>query len=312
MDNPTGVARPTRVALKVPASTSNLGPGFDTIGLALQLHNEYLFERTDSGVEIIIEGEGAAVLEHGRDSRTYRAFCAASKAVGIPVPGVRIVQHNAIPLARGLGGSGTAVLAGTIAAFLFAGIEPAVSRVLDQAFTIEAHPDNLNPSLVGGLTVSSAVGNHVTYVRVVPPPELTTVTLIPDRGLETGMARQVIPHHFSRDDMIFNIRGAGMVMAALATGQLENLAVAMRDRLHQPYRVPLLPGMNEVFQAALDAGSPGVALSGAGSGIFAFAYAHNAEAIGVAMKTAAAQAGINAYNLYLPVDLDGVQMMEVS
>ena len=126
------------------------------------------------------------------------------------------------------------------------------------------------------------------------------------------MARQVIPHHFSRDDMIFNIRGAGMVMAALATGQLENLAVAMRDRLHQPYRVPLLPGMNEVFQAALDAGSPGVALSGAGSGIFAFAYAHNAEAIGVAMKTAAAQAGINAYNLYLPVDLDGVQMMEVS
>ena len=150
-------------------------------------------------------------------------------------------------------------------------------------------------------------GSHVTYTRVIPPSELTTVTLIPDRPLLTGEARKVVPQTFSRDDMIFNIRGAGMIMAALATGQLEYLALAMRDRLHQPYRAPLLPGMVEIFQAALDAGSPGVALSGAGSGIFSFAYAH---AIGEAMKVAAAGFGMDAYNLYLPVDNDGLQIVD--
>ena len=165
---------------------------------------------------------------------------------------------------------------------------------------------------MGGLTVSTVADQHVAYVKIIPPARLTTVTLIPDRGLETGLARQVVPQQFSREDMIFNIRGSGMIMAALASDQLENLALAMRDRLHQPYRIPLLPGMDEIFQAALDAGSPGVALSGAGSGIFAFAYAHNAEAIGEAMKAATARFGINAYNLYLPIDNHGVQVLDVS
>ena len=312
MEGKTRLAGPDRVELRVPASTSNLGPGFDTIGLAVQLYNDFRFERIDSGLEVIIKGEGAGVLERGPANRTYRAFSAACKLVGCDVPGLKIVQHNAIPLARGLGGSGTAVLAGTIAAFLFAGVEPETSRVLDQSFTIEAHPDNLNPSLVGGLTDSVINGSHVVYVKVIPPANLTTVTLIPDCGLETGAARQVVPHQFSREDMIFNIRGAGMILAALATGQLDDLALAMRDRLHQPYRVPLLPGMPEIFQAAVDAGSPGVALSGAGSGIFAFAYVHNEKAIGEAMKAAAAQFGMNAYCLYLPIDNEGVQIVDVS
>jgi homoserine kinase len=280
--------------------------------LAVELYNEFLFERIDAELEIILEGEGQRVLERGPDSRTYRAFKAAYQAVGRQPPGVRIVQHNGIPLARGLGGSATAVLAGTLAAFLFAGDEPDLSRVLDQSFTFETHPDNLTPSLVGGLTVSVDDGGHVVYVKVIPQPELTTVTLIPDRPLETGAARQVVPTRFSREDAIFNIRGSGMIMAALATGQLEHLALAMKDRLHQPYRVPLLPGMMAIFQAALDAGSPGVALSGAGSGIFAFAYAHNAQAIGEAMKACAARYDMDAYNLYLPIDNDGLQIVDVS
>jgi len=301
-----------RVELRVPASTSNLGPGFDSIGLAVSLYNEFLFERIETGLEIILEGEGSTVLERGSDSRTYRAFRATHVALGHKIPGVRIVQHNAIPLARGLGGSGTAVLAGTLAAFLFAGVEPETSHVLDQSLTIETHPDNLTPSLVGGLTVSVVDGTRVVYVKVIPPPELTTVTLIPDRPLETGAARQVVPKQFSRQDAILNIRGAGMIMAALATGQLEHLALAMRDRLHQPYRAPLLPGMMAVFQAALEAGSPGVALSGAGSGIFAFAYPHNAQTIGEAMKAVAARYDTGAYNLYLPIDNDGVQIVDIS
>jgi homoserine kinase len=177
---------------------------------------------------------------------------------------------------------------------------------------MEAHPDNVTPSLVGGLTVSIINNSHVVYIKLIPPSNLTTVTLIPDRPLDTGLARKIVPQQFSREDVIFNIRGAGMIMAALATGQLDHLAVAMQDRLHQPYRAPLLLGMMEIFKAALEAGSPGVALSGAGSGIFAFAYPHNEHAIGEAMKAAATRFGMNAYSLRLPIDHAGMQILKVS
>jgi homoserine kinase len=276
------------------------------------LYSEFLFERIESGLEIIIKGEGTDVLTQETENRTYQAFQAACRYLGQEVPGIRIIQHNAVPLARGLGGSGTAALAGTIAAFLFAGAEPERSRILDQALTIETHPDNITPSLIGGLTISIVDNVHVTFIKLVPPSNLTTVTLIPDRPLDTGLARKIIPQQFSREDVIFNIRGASMIVAALATGKLEHLALAMQDRLHQPYRAQLVPGMVEIFQAALDAGSPGVALSGAGSGIFAFAYPHNEKAIGEAMKAAAARFGMNAYNLYLPIDHVGLQIVKVS
>lgn len=305
-------ARPKRIELRIPASTSNLGPGFDAIGLAVSLHNEFLFERVETGFEIVIEGEGKSVLERGLDNRAYRAFRAASESLENKVSGLRIMQHNAIPLARGLGGSGTAVLAGTIAAYLFAGVEPETSRVLDQAFTIEMHPDNITPSLVGGLAVCIVDRGHINYLKISPPSNLTTVILIPDRSLDTGKARKVVPQQFSRDDAIFNIRGAGMITAALATGQLDNLALAMRDRIHQPYRLPFMPGMTDIFEAALKAGSPGVALSGAGSGIFAFAYIERERAIGEAMKAAAARFGMKAWNLYLPIDIHGVKIIGVS
>ncbi len=303
---------PQRVELRVPASTSNLGPGFDTIGLAVGLYNEFLFQRRESGLEIFLEGEGADQLARSPESRTYQAFRATCQTLGEKDPGVRIVQHNAVPLARGLGGSGTAVLAGTLAAFLFSGVEPETSRVLDQSFTVETHPDNITPSLVGGLTVSAVDGAHVAYIKLTLPSQLTTVTLIPDRPLETGLARQVVPRQFSREDMIFNIRGASLLIAALATGRLENLALAMQDRLHQPYRAPLLPGMMEIFAAALEGGSPGVALSGAGSGIFAFAYSHNAKEIGERMKAAASRFGMDSYPLYLPIENGGTRIAGIS
>jgi len=303
---------PKCVEINVPCSTSNLGPGYDSIGLALALSNGFLFERIDSGVEITVQGEGAQILERGVQNRTYRAFRAVFEGIGREPPGVKIVQKNSVPLARGLGGSATAVLAGTTAAYLFAGVGLETSRILDQSSVIETHPDNLTPSLVGGLTVSVVDNGHIAYVKVTPPSELTTVTLVPDRPLETSSARRVVPKQFSREDMIFNIRGAGMVMAALATGNLESLALAMRDRLHQPYRAPLLLGMMAIFQAALAAGSPGVALSGGGSGIFAFAYHHNAEAIGEAMKAEAAKHGMGGYVLHLPIDNRGMHVVSVS
>jgi homoserine kinase len=304
--------KPNRIELSIPASTSNLGPGFDAVGLAVGLYNEFLFERIESGLQIHIEGEGADILPRGPEHRTFQAFQKACQILGRRVPGLKIIQRNSVPLARGLGGSGISVLAGTLAAFLLNGMEPDSTQVLDQSFAIETHPDNITPSLVGGLTVSVIDDGHVAYIKLNPPSNLTTVTLVPDHSLDTGLARKAVPQQFSREDAVFNIRGAAALIAALATGRLDHLALAMRDRMHQPYRAPLLPGMMEIFRAALGAGSPGVALSGSGSGVFAFAYAGNEQAIGQAMKAAAARFGIKAYSLCLPVDLVGAKIVSVS
>jgi homoserine kinase len=135
--------------------------------------------------------------------------------------------------------------------------------------------------------------------------------LIPEHGLKTAEARRVVPQHFCREDTIFNIRGAGILMAALATNQPENLSLAMKDRLRQPYRLSLMPGMIEIFEAALKTNSPGVALSGAASGIFAFGYPHNEKAISEAMKAALAQFGMDGYNLFLPFNINGVKIVNV-
>lgn len=300
-----------RIRLKVPGSTSNLGPGFDCIGLSVGLYNEFLFERTESGLEISFNGEGADVLSKG-ESRTYRSLALACSALEVDTPGVRIIQHNAVPLARGLGGSATAVLAGIVAGYLFAGQDWTPSVVLDLAGQIENHPDNLTPSLVGGLTTSLLIDGHAPFVKIVPPADLTAVLLIPDRGMDTPSARQVLPKDYSRQDMVFNLRGTAMIMAALASNQLDHLALAMRDCLHQPYRAPLLPGMMEIIAAAEDAGSPGAALSGAGSGIFAFAHKESERRIGEAMEATAASHGLGSYCLYLPIDNTGLQVLEAS
>jgi len=300
-----------RVELRVPASTSNIGPGFDALGLALGLYNEFLFERIEHGLEVHITGEGADLLARG-ESRTHKALERACGLLGVGTPAVRISQHNAVPLARGLGGSATAVLAGTVAAFLFAGREPAPAAVLDMALGMESHPDNLTPELVGGFTVSQVADAHVRWVKLNPPAGLSAVVLIPDRPMDTGLARQALPQQYSRPDVVFSLGGVAMLVASLATGQLDHLALAMRDRLHQPYRAPLLPGMLEIIQAAAAAGSPGAALSGAGSGIFAFARAGQEHAVAAAMEAEAARHDLGSYSLYPPVDTHGLRVVEAA
>jgi homoserine kinase len=298
------------VRLRVPASTSNLGPGFDTLGLALGLYNEFLFERVEGESRFSVEGEGAEVLRQG-PSRVLWALEAASAALGVPAPAIRLTQHNQIPLARGLGGSGTAALAGIVAAFLFAGRQLEPAQILSLGLKMEGHPDNITPQTVGGFVVSRAVDDEVIYLKLAPPAGLTSVVLVPDRPLDTGLARRALPEQYSRADVIYNLSNVALLVASLATGNIRHLAQAMRDRIHQPYRAPLLPGLLEIIDAALRAGSPGAALSGAGSGIFAFARAGQEQAIAAAMEAAAAKYGMAAYSLFLPVDTQGLEVLDV-
>lgn len=303
---------PHGLEIRVPCSTSNLGPGFDAIGLALELYNTFTFQRLSDGLEITIEGEGADQLDSGPDNRTYRSYVAVFEALNVSPYPVHIRQHNEIPLARGLGGSATAVLAGVIGALVLLGKEPRVNDVLGYSTLIENHPDNLTPSMVGGLTVSFWEPGRIVYIRLDPPERLTSVVLIPDFGMETDKARKVLPSQVSLSDVVTTLRGSAMIMAAMATGEIDKLGLAMGDRLHQQYRAPLLPGMYDIFDAALEAGSPGVALSGAGSGIFAFALKdEDPHAIGQAMAREAAAHGMNSTYLILPIDRDGTRIAQI-
>jgi homoserine kinase len=295
------------VEIQVPASTSNLGPGFDTVGLAVELYNTFTFELSGE-LLVSIEGHGAKELEVGADNRTYRSFSAVFRSRMQDVPPVHIHHNNGIPLARGLGGSATAVLAGVMAAYTFLGEKPTIDDILAQSTKIENHPDNLTPSLVGGLTVSVMVPGRITYLKVPIPPGVRSVVYIPDMPMLTGQAREVLPKRVPIEDVVFNLQALAMFVAAMATGALEKLRLGMADRLHQPYRAALLPGMNELFGAALDAGAYGVALSGAGSGIFALV-GDNADAVAEALSEAGSAHGLGGYSLVLPIEHEGAKIL---
>ncbi len=298
------------VDVTVPGSTSNLGPGYGAIGLALQLYNRFTFERVPRGLEVSIKGEGAERLEKGGESLVYRAYAAVFKAMGlVPYP-VRICQRNEIPLERGLGGSATAAVAGVVGALVLLGRDPEPEAVLAYTSIVEAGSENLTSSTVGGLTVSCRESGRIDYIRLEPPPGLTSVVFLPDFPLNTGQSKQVVPCQVSMADARANLFGASAVIAALVSGEFEKLALAMQDRLHQPYRASLVPGMYDLFQAARRAGSPGAALSGAGSGVFAFALENNTDPglIGKAMVDEAAARGIRGTYLVLPFDRDGIRI----
>ena len=296
--------------MQVPGSTSNLGPGFGAIGLALQVYNRFTFERVPAGLAITIEGEGADRLETGPDNRTYQAYAAVFKSLDLSPYPVHIHQRNEIPLERGLGGSSSAVVAGVMGALVLLGRTPEIDLVLEYATLLEHGSENLTASTVGGLTVSAREPGWVIYVRLDPPAGLTSVVLIPDFRLNTEESLKVVPSQVPMVDARANLRCSAMIIAALVSGKTDKLAFAMQDRLHQPYRASLVPGMYDIFQAALRAGSPGAALSGAGSGVFAFALEDSdPDGIGRAMVREAAAHGIGSTYMILPFDRCGARII---
>jgi homoserine kinase len=299
-----------KVTVRVPASTANLGPGFDSLGLALGLYNTAtLARRPDGEVRITVEGEGRGRLEgEGKGSLVARAAAAAFRHLGADPAGLDIVLHNQIPLRRGLGSSGTAVLAGIAgaAALLTRPLGP--EEILRLALPFEGHPDNLAPSLLGGLVASGLADGRVLAVRVPLPAPLRAVAVIPDREMSTAGARRVLPPQVPREDAVFNVTRTALLVAALATGQYACLPEASRDRLHQPYRAALLPGLEEVCEAARKAGALAAFLSGAGSTMLALV-AVGGEEVGEAMrKTWRDRFGIAARVCLLDVDSEGLRV----
>ncbi len=296
--------KPVRVL--VPASSANLGPGFDAFGLALALYNSVEMQE-DEETHVVISGEGAQALARDASNLVVRAAQRLFNAAGYRLRGLRVALHNAIPLGRGLGSSAAAIVGGLVAANELAHRPLTRPDLLKLAAQIEGHPDNVAPALLGGLVVVSASESDLLYTQVSLSP-LRVVVAVPDFALLTQEARAILPASVPRHDAVFNLARAALVLLALQRGDYDLLGRALDDRLHQPYRARLIPGLEAVAEAARAAGAAGVALSGAGPSLIAFAETGH-ERIGEAMRHAWEAQGVQARALVLDVDQQGARVV---
>lgn len=298
------------VRVVIPATTANLGPGFDCVGMALGLHNELVAEPLDGPQWIAqISGEGADELPIEGDNLALQAMRRCFAEIGAGPAGVRLVQHNRVPLCSGLGSSSTAIVGGLVAANALAGAPLSAAELLRLATEIEGHPDNVAPALLGGLVVVAADGTDVHWVRFDPPTGLCAVVAMPELRLSTAEARRALPESYPKADTVFNLGRAALLVAALVSGDRRALAAALWDRIHQPYRLPLIPGGAEVLEAARGAGALGAVISGAGPTLLAFCEPAEALAVGVAMRESWSAAGVAARVEQLPLSADGARLL---
>ncbi|MBI2216772.1 MAG: homoserine kinase [Candidatus Rokubacteria bacterium] len=298
---------PHRVHVRVPATTANLGPGFDALGLALALHNDVIAAEADD-VAVTIEGHGAADLPADARNVVVRGMRLAYEAAGRPFRGARVRCANRIPPARGLGSSAAAWVGGLVAANALLGSPLDRETLLTLATRSEGHPDNVAAAICGGLTVSCVTPSGVTAISLPVPPRLTWVTLVPERTSSTAEARAVLPAAVPREDAIFNVQRVALLLASLQTDAPEALRTALDDRLHQPYRLRLFPWMPDVVAAAQKAGALGCVLSGAGPSLLAVVGDDGAK-VGRAMESALRQAGIPGTAHVFAVDAHGARVV---
>jgi homoserine kinase len=304
-----------KVSVSTPASTANLGAGFDCLGLALNLRNvvELWDTGRGSGLEIDVEGEGEERLPTDAGNLIYRAaervFIRLNKRPGGLL---RLHAINGIPLGSGMGSSAASVVGGLVAAnALVADQHGGLPRdeILRMAYELEGHPDNAAAALYGGLTIVSATGEEL-MARAVAVPTMRVVIALPDLRLSTAEARAALPAQVPLADAVYNLGHALFTVQALAAGDEALLRWAVGDRLHQPYRQRLIPGYATVVAEARKAGAAAVALSGAGPSLVAFAFAKHAE-IAEAMRAAFEVNGLKCRTFVLPVDGQGVQVSVV-
>ena len=297
------------IIVKVPATSANLGPGFDALGLALDLWNEAEFtpsQGSSEGWTVEVSGEGAGLLPVDATNLVAEAARRLFERAGRAAPaGLRIRCTNRIPLGSGLGSSAAAVLAGLVGANALLGEPLDKLALLRLAAEIEGHPDNAAAALLGGLTVVISDAGDLVARKIELPP-LTAVVVVPEFSLSTHAARAALPGAVPLGDAAFNLGRTALVVEALRTGDLELLERAMHDRLHQPYRLKLVPGAEAALAAARGTGAA-AALSGAGPGVVAFSKGP-LELVSQAMRAAFHAAGLPSRAFILPVTSLGAQV----
>lgn len=298
------------VTVTVPATTANLGPGFDCLGAALTLYNQFeLTELTgedQSTLRINVTGLEADRVGTDTSNLAYQAVVRIYQHLGQTPPPLQIDIRLGVPLARGLGSSATAIVGGLVGANALAGSPLPLAAVMDLAIALEGHPDNVVPALIGGCRLAaSSPGGSWTICDVPWHADVVPVVIIPDFELSTAEARRVLPQDYSRADAIFNTAHLGLLVRALATGQSDWLHSALQDRIHQPYRQRLIHGFDAVQAAALEAGAYGLVISGAGPTLLALTHPTHAAAVEAAMTAAWTEQGIMVQTQIAGLDGEG-------
>ena len=284
------------VVVNVPATTANLGPGFDCLGAALALNNRFemrCIEGDGERFELVIEGREGAHLRGGPDNLVYRAAQRVWKEAGEDPIAVEARVRLAVPPARGLGSSATAIVAGLMGANALIGEPLSREKLLELAIDIEGHPDNVVPSLLGGLCMTAKAASHRwRVVRCEWSSEVVAVVAIPAIRLSTSEARRVMPKAISIPDAVTNLGSLTLLLQGLRTGNGDLIADGMHDRIHEPYRWGLIQGGSAVRQAAIGAGAWGAVISGAGPSILALSNRDHAGAVSRAMVSAWEKEGV--------------------
>jgi homoserine kinase len=305
----TALLSPLRqVRVKVPATSANLGSGFDIFGLALQLYNTYtLTLACEAGWSVSLPS--GIDLPRDENNLVFRAAREVFLRLGVLPPHLHLAQEIDIPLDRGLGSSASAIVGGLVAANMLTGSTLDSATLLAIATEIEGHPDNVTPALIGGMTLCYATGAQRRYLALPIPQNVQIVVAIPDFEVSTAQARSVLPDQVSRSDVIFNGSRTALMVAALYQKRYDLLAEAMDDRLHQPYRAALVPGMTEAIAAGYAANALGVALSGSGPSLIALTQ-YETSAVATALSDAFACQGIACETRILQPDTIGADGVE--
>lgn len=323
------------LSVTVPATTANLGPGFDCIGAALTLYNEFKFTPLDGGETIInVVGQEAQRVNTDKSNLLYQAFTNLYLYIEQVPPPVQMDIELGVPLARGLGSSATAIVAGLLGANALAGEPLTQTQVMKLAIAMEGHPDNVVPALLGGCRLA-ATGTEPRRGEVSEEEEknkkeeeknkkeenkqevnwevcevgwsqdVIPVVAIPDFELSTVEARKVLPKEVSRGDAIFNAAHLGLLLRGLETGNGDWLKASMQDKLHQPYRKTLIKGYDAVQEAALNNGAYGMVISGAGPTLLALTNTANSQNVADSMVSAWNKEGVSATVRVVSIDNQG-------
>lgn len=294
------------IKLQIPATSANLGAGFDALGLALQFYNDVEMEESDCIDITSADGTPIPTDEH---NLIYISAKDLYEVCGKKLPGLKLVQTNRIPFTRGLGSSSACIVAGLVGANHLLGDPLGTDDLVDLAAQIEGHPDNTAPALLGGIVTAVFDGRRVHWVKQEVFTKLRFVAMIPDFELKTEKARACLPQQVTHRDAVYNLSRAALFSASLLTGKFENLRTAVHDKLHQPYRMALIPHAREVFDIAYAHGAYAVYISGAGPTIMAIADEENTYFAGK-MRFSLDNAGLTGWAVHdLKIDNVGATQL---
>lgn len=310
-----------KISVKVPATTANIGPGFDSLGMALPLYNTITIEETvlpGTGIEINVLNDDAStddlLTEHiplDENSIIYKAVELLYNSIGQTPSELKITVQSQIPIARGLGSSASVIVGGLIAANELLGKPADEVALLSIATEVEGHPDNVTPAIVGGLVLSSQEDDgRIVYTKLNWPEDWVITVCIPDYELSTDISRSVLPKEVPMSDAVFNAKRLGMFVQAVNTKDTELMKLALQDRLHQPYRMKLVPGLDKIIENLKHEDNVlGTVLSGAGPSILVISHKNNLDRIKSIVKDTWEDMNVKVNIMSLPVEQEGAKII---